>query len=139
MSRRFDSSPGHPSTMANYKRNQTQDLLTIFAKAAAEQGEALRGADSKKANSRYRIMERIYDELKARGPETQVRLLSLFDHPDGYVRLNAAAYVLEFDPPSALRVLEIIDKMESGLLGFTAGMALKEWHKKQSAKANGGI
>jgi hypothetical protein len=80
-------------------------------------------------------MNKLYLELKSRGPDAQRQVLSLFEHPDGYVRLNAAAYTLEFDPPSALRVLQVIDKMENGLLGFTAGMALKEWAKKDAAKA----
>ena len=123
--------------MPNYRKTSTTDLLIIFANAAAEQGEALRAADPKKANSRYRTMEKIYQELKARGPEAQTELCSLLEHSDGYVRLNAAAYVLDFDPPKALRILQIIDKMETGLLGFTAGMAIKEWHKKHAAKAGG--
>ena len=79
-------------------------------------------------------MEKTYAELKSRGPEAQREVLSLFDHADGYVRPNAAAYALDFDPPCALRVFEVIDKMESGLLGFTAGMAVKEWNKKHAAK-----
>jgi Domain of unknown function (DUF2019) len=121
-------------TMANYKKSTTPDLLRIFAKAAAEQGEALRAADPKRANSRYRTMEKVYAELTARGPEAQRIILSLFEHPDGYVRLNAAAYSLDFDPPGALRVLEVVDKMESGLLGFTAGMVVKEWNKKHAVQ-----
>ena len=122
--------------MANYKKSTTPDFLKIFAKAAAEQGEALRNADPKRANSRYRTMTKTYLELKSRGPAAQKEVLSLFDHADGYVRLNAAAYSLDFDPRGALRVLEVIDKMETGLLGFTAGMAVKEWNKKHSAKVN---
>jgi hypothetical protein len=121
--------------MANYKKTSTTDLVQIFAKAAAEQGEALRAADPKKANSRYRTMEKTYLELKSRGPSAQREVLSLLGEPDGYVRLNAAAYSLEFDPSSSLRVLQVIDKMESGLLGFTAGMIVKEWTKKRAAKA----
>jgi hypothetical protein len=120
--------------MANYKKSTTPDLLRIFAKTAAEQGEALFNADPKRANSRYRTMMKTYSELKSRGPAAQKEVLSLFEHPDGYVRLNAAAYSLDFDPPGALRVLEVIDKMESGLLGFTAGMAVKEWNKKHAVQ-----
>jgi len=121
-------------TMPNYKKSTTPDLLRIFAKAAAEQGEATRSADAKKANARNRTMEKTYNELKSRGPAAQREVLSLFDHSDGYVRLNAAAYSLDFDPPGALRVLEVIDKMESGLLGFTAGMVVKEWNKKHAVQ-----
>ena len=121
--------------MPNYKKASNENLVKIFAKAAAEQGEALRSADPRKANSRYRTMKKTYQELKARGPEAQGQVLSLLDDSDGYVRLNAAAYLLEFDAPKALRALQIIDKMESGLLGFTAGMAIKEWTKKHAAKS----
>jgi Domain of unknown function (DUF2019) len=120
--------------MPNYKKTSTMDLLTIFAKAAAEQGEALRAADPKKANSRYRTMEKTYSELESRGPQAQKEVLSLFQNPDGYVRLNAAAYSLDFDPGSAVRVLQIIRKMETGLLGFTAGKIVEEWSKKQAAR-----
>lgn len=121
--------------MAVYKNRTTKELVAMFSGAAAEQGKALRAADPKKANSRYRTMGKIYEVLTLRGPEAQREILSLFEHPDGYVRLNAAAYSLDFDPPGSLRVLQIIDKMESQLLGFTAGMIIKEWHKKQGAKA----
>lgn len=121
--------------MPNYKKTSTTDLLKIFAKAAAEQGEALRAADPKKANSKHRTMEKTYLELKSRGPAAQEEVFSLFEHPDGYVRLNAAAHSLEFDAPRALRVLQVIDKMESGLLGFTAGMAVKYWHKKHASES----
>jgi hypothetical protein len=34
--------------------------------------------------------------------------------------LNATAYSLDFDPAGAVRVLQMIRKMETGLLGFTA-------------------
>jgi len=121
-------------TMANYKKSTTPDLLRIFAKAAAEQGEALLNADPKRANSRYRTMTKTYSELESRGPAAQKEILSLFEHPDGYVRLNAAAYSLDFDPPGAIRVLEVIRKMESRLLGFTAGMIVEEWNKKQAVQ-----
>jgi len=121
--------------MANYSKIATADLLQIFAKAAAEQGQALRSGDSRKANSSYRTMKKIYAELSSRGPHAQQELLSLYEHPDPYVRLNAATHSLDFDPPGALRVLQVIDKMEDGLLGFTAGMIIKEWNTKQLAKA----
>ena len=121
--------------MPNYKKSATPHLVNIFAKAAAEQGEALLAANPKKANSRNRTMQKTYSELKSRGPEAQREVLLLLDHQDGYVRLNAAAYSLEFDAPAALRALQIIDKMESGLLGFTAGMAIKQWHIKHAPKS----
>ncbi len=122
--------------MPNCKKPTTADLLKIFAKGAAEQGEALRAGDANRANSRYRTMKEIYSELESRGPVAQNEFSSLLEHPDGYVRLNAAAHSLEFDPPAALRALQVIDKMESGLLGFTAGMIVKQWHEKQAAKAS---
>jgi hypothetical protein len=79
-------------------------------------------------------MEKTYSELESRGPQAQKEVLSLFQNPDGYVRLNAAAYSLDFDPGSAVRVLQIIRKMETGLLGFTAGKIVEEWSKKQAAR-----
>jgi hypothetical protein len=121
--------------MPNYKKTSTADLLKIFAAAAAEQGEALRAADPKKANSRHRTVKKTYLVLESRGREAQREMFSLFEHPDGYVRLNAAAHSLEFDAPSALRVLQVIDKMETGLLGFTASMAIQYWHKKHASKS----
>ena len=119
--------------MPNYKKTSTGDLVTIFARAAVEQGEALRAAEPKKANSKYKTMKKIYAELKVRGPDAQREILTLFEHPEGYVRLNAAAHSLDFDPPAALRVIQIIRKMETGLLGFTAGMIVEERNKKQAA------
>jgi hypothetical protein len=80
-------------------------------------------------------MQKTYSELESRGLEAQKQVLTLFEHPEGYVRLNAAAYSLDFDPSGALRVLQIIRKMESGLLGFTAGAIVEERRKKQSTKS----
>jgi hypothetical protein len=108
--------------MPNYKKTPTSDLVKIFARASAEQGEALRAGEAKKANTKYKTMKKIYSELKSRGPDAQREILTLFEHPEGYVRLNAVAHSLDFDPTGALRVLQIIRKMETGLLGFTAGM-----------------
>jgi HEAT repeat protein len=112
-----------------YKKLATKDLIQTFARSAAERGLALRAANPDRANARYKTMTELYHELCSRGMEAQRELLSLLESQDGYVRLSAATYALEFDAPAAVPVLQKIDEEERNLLGFTAGMVLKQWRE----------
>jgi HEAT repeat protein len=105
----------------------TEKLAAELALLAKERGDALRAGDPKRANSKFHRMARIYREISNRGAAAQRQLLALLDKEDPYVRLSVATYALEFDAKRAVPVLEEIDEKESGTLGFTASMVLKQW------------
>ncbi len=105
----------------------TEKLAADLASLAKERGDALRASDPKRANRKFHRMARIYHEISNRGIAAKRQLLSLLDNEDPYVRLSAATYTLEFDAQRAVPVLEEIQQKESGTLGFTAGMVLKQW------------
>ena len=55
--------------------------------------------------------------------------LSLLNHKNCYVRLYAAFFLLDLYKDEAEKVLLELSQ-ESGLIGFTSEMTLKEWKKK---------
>ncbi len=61
----------------------------------------------------------ITDELKARGEEAHLRLLSLYDHPNVQVRLQAARGTLSVAPPrpEAIEVIANSKDFQAGTLG----------------------
>lgn len=105
----------------------TQELVETFAKAAKEQGEALRECNPKKANRRTELIHKTFAGMKERGPEAWQQFLLLLSHPEPYVRYFAAIYALRPNPGLAMPVLERLDQEERGILAFRAGLALKQW------------
>jgi len=93
-------------TASDNTKTETQNLVQLFANAASERSLALRGADSKKANSLYRLMASLYNEIKNRGVDAQRQILPLLNHENPHVRVSAATRALEFDPQVAVPVLE---------------------------------
>jgi HEAT repeat protein len=112
-----------------YTKCTTEDLVSAFANAAYERGQALLAADPRKANARSKTMAKIYVEIKERGSNALRPLLSLLNHNDAFVRLWAAVYALEFDPRPAVPVLENIFEKETGLLRFISRKTLETWRE----------
>lgn len=111
----------------DYKKIETRDLVEMFADAAAGRGRALRAANPKEANTGYKLMIRLYREIRIRGTKGQLEMLPLLQNENRDVRASAACLVLEFDAQAAEPILEQIHREEHNLLGFTAGMVLKQW------------
>jgi hypothetical protein len=101
-----------------------EELLSIYAKAAAAQGRASSDGDDKAANAQYDVLSAAYQELRRRGSETQRALLGLLEHPDPAVQLWAAADALEFSPADGERTLDAL-VAAGGLVGFDAEMTLE--------------
>jgi hypothetical protein len=60
-----------------YEEISAHDLAGLFAEASIARNAAIMNAKAQLGNKHYDSMERIYDELKARGPEAQRLLLTL--------------------------------------------------------------
>ncbi|MBA3516638.1 MAG: DUF2019 domain-containing protein [Rhizobiales bacterium] len=93
---------------ANLKRLTLPQLLGRFVEIALAQDEARLYLDVKKANMLYAKMEEIDDELRARGREARLALLTLYEHRNMQVRLKAAVNTLGVAPDRARFALEEI-------------------------------
>jgi hypothetical protein len=104
------------------------ELVAAYATAAGVHGNAVVVGDYKKANPAADQIAAIYRELRDRGRNAQLSVLPLLKDPDAGVRAWAAAHALEFSPTDGERVLEELAR-DSGMLGFSAQMALREWRQ----------
>jgi HEAT repeat protein len=100
------------------------ELVERFAALGLEQDEALLDNDTRKFNRVFAKVEKVEEELKSRTPDQRRALLSLYDHENDQVRLNAANATLAVSPKDARALLEAI--AESGVFPQRgdAGMAL---------------
>jgi|SRR5580704_16181955 hypothetical protein len=111
----------------DFRKSETRELVQRFARTASERGKALRAVDPNRANSLYKLMLKIYREIKRRGGEAQRQMLPLLENENAHIRVAVASLALEFDPQAAEPVLRKIGQDEHNFLGFTADMVLKQW------------
>jgi hypothetical protein len=88
------------------------ELVESFAGLCIEQDEALLDNDTRKFNRLFAKVEKVEEELKSRTPDQRGALMSLYEHPNAQVRLNAAKATLATAPAEARKQLEAI--AESG-------------------------
>ena len=109
--------------MKNYS-----DLISYYEKISEQWGEyTANGGNASKANRLYKKIRAIEPQIKETEDGKQ-RLLSFLDHPNGYVRLNAAVALLDTFPCQAEKCLENLAK-ERENLGFISEITLEEWKK----------
>jgi hypothetical protein len=112
-----------------YPKRSISELVSAFAKAAAEQAEFMAAFDPKRANSKFDQMAKLYGELRRRGSEAQRQLLALLESENPHIRLQAAIYTLDFEPEIAEKVITSIFRNETGSLRSEARMTLEQWRK----------
>ena len=83
-------------------------LVDRFAENATAQNNAIEFGESGKYNRLFKQMQAITDELKARGEDAQLQLLSLYNHKNIQVRFQAATRTLSVAPVAARSVIEAI-------------------------------
>jgi hypothetical protein len=94
-----------------------EDLTAEFAANVVAQSEALREGN---AGNRYaKKYIAAFAELRASGDEDRSALLPLLDHPRPDVRSTAAAFLLRYNTPAAMRVLREVARLP-GFQGFAA-------------------
>ncbi len=84
------------------------ELVEKFTAIAVAQDEALLMDEIGKYNRLYDQMGAVAKELKSRAGDQRQALLSLYDHHNAQVRLNAAIATLAVAPDAARRVLQRI-------------------------------
>ena len=107
-----------------FARLTTADLMKRFADIGVAQDEALLEDESARFNRLYSEKVAIVEELKSRPDDQRSTLLTLYDHPNMQVRLNAAKATLAVAPGEARRKLEAIANSGWQPQAGDAGMSL---------------
>ena len=81
-------------------------LVDRFIALALEQYDAERHGDTARFNRLFDEVVRIKDELAGRSGDQRSALVTLFDHPNPQVRLNAAQRALAVSPVAARQALQ---------------------------------
>lgn len=106
-------------------RDVTSDeLVRMFIDVGIAQGDALLRDEVAKYNRLFDKNTAIVAELKARPGDHRRMLLSLFDHNNVQVRMNAAKVTLALAPEAARQLLETIATNSKGPQGGHAGMCI---------------
>jgi hypothetical protein len=111
-------------TGAHLKAMTVAQLVENFADLGVKQNKALLWDNLSEFSSLYWKIEAIEEELKGRPADQRRALLTLFDHPDLQVRLNAAKATLAVAPDQARAMLEHIKERHQGPQAGDAGMCL---------------
>jgi len=105
--------------------NMTVDeLVRRFADTGIEQDKALLRNEIAKFNRLFDEKKSIESELKAREGDQRQALLSLYQHPNAQVRLNAMKATLAVAPEAARRALEVLAASREYPQAGDAGMSL---------------
>lgn len=92
------------------KNKSPEELVQLFASYCIEQDNALLKDQIGRFNQLYDKMAAAAAELRSRVPDARVALVSLFDHPNDQVRLQAAMAAFDFAPDRATQIFEEISK-----------------------------
>lgn len=104
-----------------------KDLVELFVDLSQKQGEALIVDDTRAYNVLFRQLSEIDQELRVRGTNSRLALSELFDHPNPFVRLNAASDLLGLLPQDARSVLLKIRDARIQPEALDAGMMLSRF------------
>lgn len=102
-----------------------EQLLQRFVDGALMQYEAQLDNDIRKFNRIYDRMTEVEQELKRRGPEARKSLLSLYDHENIQVRLNAAEATAGVAPKRARKLLQEIKDEQAFPQSAAAGLTIR--------------
>src|SRR6266481_6593873 len=99
-------------------------LVERYRSIAIDQDKALRKGEHAKFNHLFDEKKAIERELKSRNGDQRHALLSLYDHPNAQVRLNAVKATLAVAPEAARRMLHAIADSREYPQAGDAGMTI---------------
>ena len=94
---------------------------------AAEHGRCTESGDFKKGNAAFDRMINALAELRRRPDRGESVLIELLNHPNGWVRLDAATHLLPLRADVASTILEGLASGPQSQLEFVAKIVLREW------------
>jgi hypothetical protein len=100
------------------------ELVARYVEIGAAQGEALNNFDNPRYSRLYDKKIAVVNELRSRPGDQRRLLISLFDHPNRQVRLNAAESAYMLDRANAHAVLKEIAASRWQPQAGRAGMSL---------------
>ena len=98
-----------------------------YIAAAAEHGRCTESGDYKRGNAAFDRMVAALAELRERADRGGSVLIELLNHPNGWVRLEAATHLLPLRTELASTILENLASGPQSQLEFIAKMVLQEW------------
>jgi hypothetical protein len=101
------------------------ELVGRFVDLGIAQDKAELYGEISKYNRLFKEMTAVDEELRARGREARLALLTLYDHPNMQVRVKAAIKTLGVAPEAARKVLEAIRASKWQPQAMDAGMILR--------------
>jgi hypothetical protein len=114
---------------AKLQHMTVKQLVDRFSAIGIEQDQATLRGQHARFNRLFDEMVAIKDELKMRQGDQRRELLSLYDHPNVQVRLNAAKVTLAVAPEPARKLLQAISDSREYPQAGDAGMSL--WNLEQ--------
>lgn len=100
------------------------ELVDRFVEISLAQDLALLRSEVAKFNRLFDRKTTLLNELKSRKGDRRRLLLSLFNHPNAQVRLNAAKATLAVEPDAARTMLHAIEDSKEFPQAGNAGMCL---------------
>jgi Domain of unknown function (DUF2019) len=94
---------------------------------AAEHGHCTESGDFKRGNAAFDRMIATLAELRRRPDRGESVLIELLNHPNGWVRLEAATHLLPLRADISSAILEDLASGPQSLLEFVADIVLREW------------
>jgi ParB-like chromosome segregation protein Spo0J len=108
----------------SFNKMSIEELVQSFADNCVRQDEAGFKDQISEYKKLYKQMAAIVDELKSRAPDARSALVSLYDHPNVQVKLQAAKLSLAVAPSEARQVIEAIARSGWMPQAGDAGMCL---------------
>lgn len=98
------------------------ELAKLYTVVGIAQDDALLNDDTKRFNRLCDKIVAIEQELRSRPGDGRRAFLTLHDHPNDQVRLNAAGATLAIAPEASRRVLDGIRRVGFGIQSLSAAM-----------------
>jgi Domain of unknown function (DUF2019) len=116
--------PANSRLKRQLKTMSADELVNLFRDYALEQDKAMLYGEQAKVNRLVWKLKDIADELKSRTGDQRSALLSLYDHRNAQVRVNAIKATLAVAPQKARQALETLASSNEFPAAGEAGMSI---------------
>jgi len=114
--------------MINYQKYTIDELIDLYKIAALNFEKAQNKSHYRIANKNQKIISSVYRELRNRGKDAQIKLLTLLENDSPVLKEWVSAHALEFAPEQGIPILEELIKLR-GFVGNSARITLEMWRR----------